>query len=143
MYLLQYSIDYDSYDSWERDIPQPEYCEGESIVIFGKTKEELIEKIYKDTYTYSDNEVLQNELHYINHKEYKLNEPYLTIHGCWEIKDTIAFKLKDTIEFKEFVKQETKRLQDQEKCDRQRRKIETKEKELAELKRLKEKYENT
>lgn len=141
MYLLIYSIDTDYF--WEDGVDEPYF--GEKEFLFANDYQEMVNELYKVIQNYGGEDdvldILNNEKHYLEDKEYYVDTHYLTIHGCFVVQDTLDFKLKDTQEFKDFVKLESFRLEVQKKAQEEYRKEQEEERERAELKRLKEKYE--
>lgn len=144
MKLLIYSFDAIYYDSWEREATEDNYY-GEKEFLLAQSTEDMVQKLYEELKRYGSDDVemfFKQELNFINTGSYTLNEIFLTIHGCYDVNEIIDFDLKDTDEFKKFVKEENERLELERKYKEECRIDEETEIELAELKRLKAKYEN-
>ena len=141
MYLIIYSLDENyTWDDFELD-PQ----EGQKETLFVESLENLSTFLFDDIkYKYGDEAIyqcLESEYIHISLGEYPAEQYYFTIHGCYKIEDSFPFCLTDTDDYKSFVEKayrENKEYQERKEKEDEKMLI---EKELKELKRLKEKYE--
>ena len=142
MYLLIFSIDC---IYWDEDFGE-EYHDAEKEFVYGESIEECIQELLDYIEPYKDdwdgNTILQNEYFIQQSGTPEVDTEFLKVHKFFKIEEEVQFSIRDTKEYKEFVINKGKQEANYRKYkEKETLRLET-EKDLAELKRLKEKYEN-